>query len=211
MTVDTYTLTAESPWTVPTGVTSVQIEIWGAGASGGGWNVSACGGGAGGYSKLNALSVTPGNTVTFTIGVGGAPQGTSGFGQAGTASTSSGMTANGGAGGSTTGGAGGTASGGDVNTSGGNGVTWVSGTNGKAGGNSPNGGTGGGDTGGAGNAGNPPGGGGSGTGTIGGNTGAGGRGEIRFTYTAGAGLDLATVTAAIYQTGVGGMIGRIYV
>lgn len=41
-TTDTYT--ASGSWTVPTGVTSVTVQIWGAGGGGGGSNTDGSGG-----------------------------------------------------------------------------------------------------------------------------------------------------------------------
>lgn len=70
--------TAES-WTVPTGVTSVTVEMWGGGASGGnqryggaGATGGGSGGGGGGYSVTD-VAVTSGDTINFTVGGGGAP------------------------------------------------------------------------------------------------------------------------------------------
>lgn len=62
---------------VPAGVTSIQVEAWGAGGSGGGYsqqipynNASSYGGGGGAYSR-SLLSVTPGANINLTVGVGG--------------------------------------------------------------------------------------------------------------------------------------------
>lgn len=62
---------------VPAGVTSIQVEAWGAGGSGGGYsqqipynNASSYGGGGGAYSR-SLLSVTPGTNINLTVGVGG--------------------------------------------------------------------------------------------------------------------------------------------
>ncbi len=61
-----------SPWTVPAGVTSIKVEVWGGGGGGGGaWNNSGSGGGGGAYN-VATFSVTPGHTFTITIGSGGA-------------------------------------------------------------------------------------------------------------------------------------------
>jgi hypothetical protein len=72
MAVDTYTSTGT--WLCPYGVTSVQVESWGAGGGGAGEDgTDAGGGGAGGaYSKTNAITVIPGNSYTVTVGSGGA-------------------------------------------------------------------------------------------------------------------------------------------
>lgn len=72
-----------SPWTassgtftIPEGVTSIQIECWGAGGAGGGaggsLNVTGRGGGGGAYARVNTLDVVPGETLTITVGAGGA-------------------------------------------------------------------------------------------------------------------------------------------
>lgn len=53
-------------WTVPPGVNTIGIEVWG---GGGGGNTGG-GGGSGGYFK-DIISVTPGQTYTVTIGAGG--------------------------------------------------------------------------------------------------------------------------------------------
>ena len=67
--VSTYvaTTTGSGSWTVPTGVTSVQVELWGGGGAGGGY----VGGGAAAYVKETSLSVTPGSTITYIIASGG--------------------------------------------------------------------------------------------------------------------------------------------
>jgi hypothetical protein len=61
-------------WTVPAGVTSIQVECWGGGGSGGYrfTNGAASGGGSAGWAKTNAIAVTPGQTVYFHVGAGGA-------------------------------------------------------------------------------------------------------------------------------------------
>lgn len=69
-------------WTCPEGVTTVQIECWGAGGAGGGAknlglgsssiNANCGGGGAGGsYVKHTSITVVPGTVYTFTVGAGG--------------------------------------------------------------------------------------------------------------------------------------------
>lgn len=69
----TQTFTTSGSWTVPSGVTSVQVECWGAGGGGGGNNSTsdgAGGGGGGGYSRAT-LTVIPGNIYTINVGNGG--------------------------------------------------------------------------------------------------------------------------------------------
>jgi hypothetical protein len=63
------TFTASEAWAVPPGVTSLELEAWGAGGGSGTATVNAGGGGGGGaWSKVNALPVTPGQTITVTVG-----------------------------------------------------------------------------------------------------------------------------------------------
>jgi hypothetical protein len=65
---------AANTFTVPTGVTSIDIEAWGGGGAGGGatgQNSSGGGGAGGGYVKKTAYPVTPGNTYTVYVGAGG--------------------------------------------------------------------------------------------------------------------------------------------
>ena len=59
-------------WTVPSGVTSVLVEMWGAGGAGGVGMYTYCGGngGSGGYGK-GSINVTPGDIISFTVGTGG--------------------------------------------------------------------------------------------------------------------------------------------
>ena len=199
MTTDTYN-SGSGNWTVPSGVTSVQIELWGGGGGGGGGgtgsgsNDGAGGGGSGGYCKKDSLAVTPGGTVAYVVGGGGAGSTAENIGINGSVSTASGgaYTANGGNGGKdgenigATSVTGGTASGGDTNTTGGSGgssrVTNAGGVGGTAPGGGGAGGAGGtvGSNGSAGTAPGAGGGGGSKTNTGG----AGASGRVVFTYTA---------------------------
>jgi len=93
-----------STWTVPTGVTAVQVELVGGGGGGGNGNsYSSGGGGAGGYIRA-MMNVTASSNITYTAGSGGAAQSTnSAAGNAGSATTVSygtiTLTANGGGGG----------------------------------------------------------------------------------------------------------------
>lgn len=72
-------------WKCPVGVTAVKVECYGGGGGGGGSSptVGGGGGGGGGYSRLNALSVTPGTIYTVTVGTGGAGGAANGNGTAG--------------------------------------------------------------------------------------------------------------------------------
>jgi hypothetical protein len=106
------TITTTGTWTCPLGVTSVQVECWGAGGGGGaatGLTGRAGGGGGGGsYVKNTTLTVVPGTIYTVTIGAGGVAGTTSSatsFGTPGGISQFSGsgitpVTASGGTGGS---------------------------------------------------------------------------------------------------------------
>jgi hypothetical protein len=98
-------------FTVPTGITKVMVEVWG---GGGGAAIGTEGGGGGGYSK-GILSVTPGNTITATVGAGGTGGQTSGTdGGTGGTSTFSTLSATGGSGTGSGAGAGGIGSGGSI-------------------------------------------------------------------------------------------------
>ena len=132
-------------WTVPAGITSVSVEVWGAGGAGGGStsnNNGGSGGGGGGYSS-RTFSVVSGQTITYTVGQGGT--GSTGNGTSGGNSVLTyggiSVTANGGNGGNRNGGTRGTGGNGTT-SSGSNGITGnASGGNGGDAGNAP--GTGG--------------------------------------------------------------------
>ncbi|MDR3607715.1 MAG: hypothetical protein P4M08_10080, partial [Oligoflexia bacterium] len=67
------TTSSTSPWTVPTGCTSIQVECAGSGGTGSAGTTSSggAGGGGGAYARLSALAVTPGNTIPFQVGTAG--------------------------------------------------------------------------------------------------------------------------------------------
>ena len=66
------TSTGTGSWTVPAGVTSVQIELWGGGGGGvSGGGGADIGGGAGAYVIETGLAVTPGASITYNIATGG--------------------------------------------------------------------------------------------------------------------------------------------
>ena len=194
----TETFTSGTSWTVPCGVTSVTVTIWGGGGGGGGSSTNGSGGsgGGGGARVTNTFVVTPGTVINYTIGAGGtagsAAGGTGGSG--GQTSVTSGVPAMSAAGG--TGGAGNAGAAGVAGANGtSSGGTLTNGTNGIAGGASGgNGGNGGGttttfgngNTNAAGSPGTAPGGGGGGGERAGGTSftgGAGGSGQISFSYT----------------------------
>jgi hypothetical protein len=174
----TYNSGTSATETAPTGSSFVKIRVWGGGGQGGssGGSGKGGGGGGGGFSESDNIPITGGQTLIYTVGLGGSTGTPANPGQAGFASTvSSGtktittMTANGGGFGAISGvaGAGGTASGGTTtNTQGFSGAT---GGGGSAGGAS-----------GAGNTGVP---GGGGAGTVSSQAGvAGSVGQVQFIY-----------------------------
>lgn len=65
--VASFTSEGTTDWTVPAGVYSVWVKMWGAGGRGGSTNSP---GGGGGFIN-GYLSVTPGNTVKILVGLGG--------------------------------------------------------------------------------------------------------------------------------------------
>ena len=143
----TYT-TGSGNFTVPTGVTSVIVEVWGAGGGGGAGgaagNPGAAGGGGGGYTR-KTLTVSAGQTIAYVVGAGGAGNllydnsaaGTTGAPSSATYSGTT-YTANGGIGGGSRegtelAGTGGSASNGDENRTGGTGSIKSSGRGGGGG------------------------------------------------------------------------------
>ena len=145
-TTQTLTTASSGTFAVPTGVTTLTVQCWGAGGGGGyaiTTNGAAGGGGGGGAYTYSVITVTGGANINYTVGVGGAGGTTGGTaaknGTASTFSTTSTVNANGGGlGGSSnsatpgtngTGGLGGT-------WSGGNGATGINGTAGGGGGGS---------------------------------------------------------------------------
>lgn len=70
------TYTTNGTFTPPAGVTSIRVDLWGAGGNGGGatGNPASGGGGAGGaYTRHNAWPVTAGTVYTVNIGTAPAP------------------------------------------------------------------------------------------------------------------------------------------
>jgi hypothetical protein len=100
--------TATGSFTVPPGVTSLLVEVWGGGGGGGASapNGSPGGGGGGGGFGESVVAVTPGDVITVTVGGGGTPgsggNGTTSVpgGPGGTSSFGTLVTATGGQGGS---------------------------------------------------------------------------------------------------------------
>jgi gliding motility-associated-like protein len=59
-------------WTVPSGVTSINVQLWGGGGGGAGAGpANGAGGGGGGAYTVSTMTVVPGTTYTLTVGVGG--------------------------------------------------------------------------------------------------------------------------------------------
>lgn len=99
----TFSVAGTGAFTVPCGITSLTVECWGGGGGGGcaAGNPSGGGGGGGGAYAYRVLTVTPGQSISYTVGAGGAGAtvGTSN-GVSGTASTfSTNVSAAGGTGG----------------------------------------------------------------------------------------------------------------
>lgn len=135
--------TSSGTFTIPTGKTVVKVTVVGGGGGTGGNQsgfVVVGSGGAGGGSAVKYLTgLTPGNTLTVTVGAGGTAGASGSYntgGTGGTSSVASGtqtittISATGGSGGTTNnvsttnqGGTGGSGSNGDYNISGGNGST----------------------------------------------------------------------------------------
>ena len=69
----TFTNTSEASFTVPSGVTSINVELWGAGGGGGGSGGNSGGAGNGGQGAYVAgsLTVSPGDTFAYRVGGGG--------------------------------------------------------------------------------------------------------------------------------------------
>ncbi len=99
---DNYVLVAlksgNGTWTVPPGVEKIDYLIVG----GGGGYGSRGGGGAGAFYEATDVSVTPGASITYTIGTGGASGNSTSAGSNGGHTTFNGITAYGGGGGTAT-------------------------------------------------------------------------------------------------------------
>jgi len=86
----TQTFETSGTFTLPAGITSLTVDAWGGGAGGSSRSGAAGGGGGGAYTKGTLTGLTPGSTITITVGTGGAA------GAAGLASSVAGIVANGG-------------------------------------------------------------------------------------------------------------------
>jgi hypothetical protein len=67
--------TSSGTWTAPPGVTEITVEAWGGGGGGSdaAGNNEGKGGGGGGAYATQTITVIPGNTYSFTVGLGGEP------------------------------------------------------------------------------------------------------------------------------------------
>lgn len=66
-------LSSSTSWTVPATITSIDaVVVAGGGGGGGGTNAGGGGGGAGGVIIQDSISVTPGESLSATVGAGGA-------------------------------------------------------------------------------------------------------------------------------------------
>lgn len=99
-TVVSYTTVGSGTFSVPSGISSVWVLAVAGGGSGAAGNGTTGGGGAGGYVEMPTFPVTPGGTVSYSVGGGGAeiPNGNGGPGQRGTPTTFGTLTAIGGGG-----------------------------------------------------------------------------------------------------------------
>lgn len=125
--------TAGGTFTIPTGVTAVKVTVTGAGGAGGGATTTSNASGTGGFAGGTAIKwlsgLTPGNTLTVTVGTGGTGVANAGGNSGGNSTVASGtqtittITGGGGGGGVATGNvvgySGGGSTNGDINISGG--------------------------------------------------------------------------------------------
>lgn len=91
---------ASGTWTVPAGVTEIDVLVVGGGGGGGGAFISSTGpirspggGGGGGGVTIKTLTVTPGQVFNYTIGAGGTAGSASVPGTPGAAATAGGQSA----------------------------------------------------------------------------------------------------------------------
>ncbi len=63
--------TSSGTYTIPAGVTSITVEVWGGGGKGGTRTSSgACAGGGGGAYARSVITVVPGTSYSYTVGAG---------------------------------------------------------------------------------------------------------------------------------------------
>jgi hypothetical protein len=100
--VTSFTSTGSSTWTVPSGISSVWAVVVAGGGGGGGSSSGGgggAGGGAGGMIEMSSFPVTPGGSVSYTVGAGAAGGGSDNNGSTGNDSVFGTLTAKGGGGG----------------------------------------------------------------------------------------------------------------
>lgn len=185
---------------VPSGVTQVEVLVVAGGGSGAGNTYHGGGGGGGGMVEAPSYPVSPGGTVSYSVGGGGPRPGNSSNGNPGGNSTFGNITAIGGGGG-------GNYSNGSPGLSGGSGGGGASntGTPGGPGTQGPSGGgTGYGNPGGNGNSPSGGGGGGGGGGAGGGGTSGGAYGNNNQGGAGGPGRSNSITGAAVAYAGGGG-------
>lgn len=85
----TYATNGNYSWTCPTGITSINIQCWGAGGGGGGGDNSQGGesGGGGEWAQEPSFAVTPGQIYSIIVGQGGTGGSTGNAGQSGGSTT----------------------------------------------------------------------------------------------------------------------------
>ena len=66
-----FTAVGTSSWTVPAGVTSINVLVVGGGGGSGSSNAASGGGGGGGGGVCTTVSVTPGQVIPVSVGAGG--------------------------------------------------------------------------------------------------------------------------------------------
>lgn len=102
--IEVFTSTPASPWTIPAGVTRAKVTVVGGGGGGGNSSLGGTltpvlggGGGAGGAAIDILTGLTPGGTLSITVGAGGAGGTPTTAPVAGTSSSAGAITASGGA------------------------------------------------------------------------------------------------------------------
>ena len=98
--VTSFTATGAATLSVPTGVSSVWVVAVAGGGSGAAGNGTTGGGGGGGFIEMPSFPVTPGGSVSLSVGAGGSevPNSNGGPGRQGTPTTFGSLTAIGGGG-----------------------------------------------------------------------------------------------------------------
>jgi gliding motility-associated-like protein len=70
-TVELISTSGAGTWTVPCGVNSITVEVWGGGGGGGGSTDQGGGGGGGACYNTQVIAVIPGQILNYSIGTGG--------------------------------------------------------------------------------------------------------------------------------------------